>query len=221
MADAWMNRMGGNSMMWGGLLWVVARLVHPVGTTLEELAAVNTMLWSVVHWAFLVGNVLIIAGLFMLVRHLAAKGAGESVGWGTLALAFGVVGFTLDSASTAIHLLAFPPLVADMTAAGAQATFEAAGAVNASTGSAGFAMASVGLVMLGLVARREGWPSWLGLGALVVGLAQVVLLLATSGGVTLLPPGLVTSVVNALMPASFAAAGWAFAGSARTAGAAA
>lgn len=62
MADASTNRFGGNALLGGGILFTIAALLHPDVSTLERASAVSPGLWIAVHWAYGLGDVLLIAG---------------------------------------------------------------------------------------------------------------------------------------------------------------
>jgi hypothetical protein len=210
MASASMNRIGGNALLSGGILYLIAVLFHADVSTLALATSANALLWSLVHWVYLAGDVLLVAGLFMLVRHIAANGSASNEGWATIALAAGLMAFTLDAASTGIHLLAFPPAVPANTA-NIQNVFDAAAAVNTGIGGAGFDLACLGLVVLGTALRREGWSSAVANGAMAVGGLELVLrIIWMVTGSSLIPAGPMLLVVNALMPACYAVIGASF-----------
>jgi hypothetical protein len=209
MASPSVSRIGGNALLAGGILWVLAGLLHPDVSTLELATAVNRSRWILVHWAYLFGDVLLVGGLVLLFRYIASQEHRSNEGWAALAFAAGALGFTLDAASTAIHLLAFPPAGTD--AASAQSIFAGAGAVNASIGAGGFALACLSLVILGLVLGRAGWTPLVAYGAIVVGGIELLLvLLQTSRGRPVIPAGSIANTINAIMPAWFVAIGTAF-----------
>ncbi len=208
MASASMNRVGSNALLVGGILWVIAILLHPNVSTLELAASANVPLWIAVHWAYLVGDALLIAGLFMLLRHIAARGSETNEAWARMAVAAGTMAFTLDAAATGIHLFAFPPVLSSAGASSVQNVFETAGAVNTGIGSAGFMMASLTLVVLGTVLSRDGWPAALAYGAIAIGILEFMLgFVASATGRAVIPVGVAALAVNALMPACYAATG--------------
>ena len=146
---------------------------------------------------------LLVAGVVTLFRHVAASGGA----WAAVALAGGVVGFALDAASTGIHMTAFPPAVSPSTP-NLQNLFDAAGAVNTGIGNAGFLAASVGLLVLGVVLKREGWSPVVAIGAIAVGALHVLLAIVTGiTGNSPIPAGTASLAVNALMPVWYAVVG--------------
>ncbi|MGH9253097.1 MAG: hypothetical protein ACRD3C_00850 [Vicinamibacterales bacterium] len=209
MSNASSTRIGGNALLVGGVLWVFGLLFHPDASTMELVASVNRVRWSVVHWAYLAGDVLLVAGVLLLFRHLASARSGSSEGWAAIAFAAGAIAFTLDAVSTSIHLMAFP--LAPGSPVTAQSIFDAAGAVNASVGGGGLGLACVSLVTLGVALARSGWSPMVAYGAVIVGGIQFLLFVPTTFGVeALLPVGVVTNLVNATMPAWLAVIGVAF-----------
>jgi hypothetical protein len=208
MADASMNRIGGNALIGGGVLFAMAALTHPDISTSALAASANVALWTVGHWAYLIGDVLIVAGLLMLVRQVAASGSASTEAWATIALAAGVVAFTLDAVSSAIHLMSFLPAVT----AGTPGVYEALIAVGGGIGAGGFYVASLGLVLLAIALRKAGWSPAVANTAMAVGALQLVLLVMQGTlGRPLIPAGTAQLVVNALMPAAYAVVGVAFA----------
>ena len=155
MSKASSTRIGGNALLIGGVLWVFGLLYHSDASTMELMASVNRLRWSVVHWAYLAGDALLVAGLLLLFRHLGSARSGSSEGWSAIAFATGAIAFTLDAVSTSIHLMAFP--LAAGSPVTAQSIFDAAGAVNASAGGAGFGLACLSLVSVGVALSRSGW----------------------------------------------------------------
>lgn len=209
MADASTNRFGGNALLGGGILFTIAALLHPDVSTLERASAVSPGLWIAVHWAYGLGDVLLIAGMITLFRHVAA--AGANAGWASVAMASGVLGFTLDAASTGIHLTSFPPSLPASTP-NLQNIFDAAAAVNQGIGSGGYIAASLGLLVLGTVLKKEGWSPAVAYGAMGVGGLELFLIIfASATGTQLIPVGMATLAVNALMPVCYAVVGASFA----------
>ena len=209
MSTASSTRIGGNVLIMGGVLWVFGLLYHPDVSTMELMASVNRLRWAAVHWAYLAGDVLLVAGLLLLFRHLASARSGSSEGWSAVAFAAGAMAFTLDAVATSIHLMAFP--VAAGSPVTAQSVFDAAGAVNASVGGAGVGLVCVSLVTVGVALARSGWSPRVAYGAVIIGGIQFLLFVpATFGSGALLPVGVVTNLVNATMPAWFAVIGVAF-----------
>lgn len=208
MADASMSRIGGNALIGGGVLFAMAALTHPDISTSALAAQANVALWTVGHWAYLIGDVLIVAGLFMLVRQVAAGGSASTEAWATIALAAGVVAFTLDAVSSAIHLMTFLPAVT----AGTPGVYEALMAVGGGIGGGGFNVACFGLVMLGIALGKAGWSPAVANTAMAVGALLLALFIVQGAmGRSLIPAGTVQLVVNALMPAAYAVVGVAFA----------
>lgn len=211
MARASMQRIGGNALLGGGILWVACMFLHANASTIELATAANASLWIAVHWAYLVGDVLIIAGLLLLVRHIAAKGSASSEGWATLAVAGGAVGFTLDAASTSIHLYSFPPVLSATSTPNLQGIFEAAGAVNTGIGGAAYYLACLSLLVLGVALLKDGWSSAVAYAAIAVGGLEFALgILSSTTGFAPIPAGVIQVAVNALMPACFAVVGFSF-----------
>ena len=201
------NHFGGRALLGGGILFTIAGILHPEVSTLEGANVASPGLWALVHWAYLIGDVLLVAGLVTLFRHVAFSSAGSNAGWAAVALAGGVMGFTLDGASTGIHMLAFPPAVPASTP-NLQNIFDAAAAVNTGIGNAGFLVACLGLVALGAVMKKEGWSPVVAIGGMAVGGIEVFLAIVTGiTGSPLIPAGSATLAVNALMPVSYAVVG--------------
>ena len=69
MASASNNRFGGNALLAGGILFTIALVLHPDVSTLERANAASPGMWAFVHWAYLIGDVLLIAGLLMVFRQ--------------------------------------------------------------------------------------------------------------------------------------------------------
>ncbi len=202
-----LNPLDGRPLLVGGILFTIALLLHPDVSTLEGANAVSPALWTLVHWAYLIGDVLLVAGLVVLFRHVATPAEGSGSGLAAIGLAGGLVGFALDAASTGIHMTAFPPAVSPSTP-NLQNVFDAAGAVNTGIGNAGFLAASVGLLVLGVVLKREGWSPVVAIGAIVVGALHVLLALMTGlTGSSPIPAGTASLAVNALMPVWYAVVG--------------
>lgn len=213
MASASMQRFGGNALLGGGILWVACMFLHANASTLEFASAANVSLWIAVHWAYLIGDVLLIAGLFLFVRYVAVKGSASNVGWATVAAAGGVLAFTLDAASTGIHLFSFPPVLTAATAPNLQGIYEFAGAVQSGLAGAAYYLASLSLLVLGIALLKEGWSSAVAYGAIAVGGLELALyLLLITTGFALIPAGMMLTAVNALMPACYAVVGIAFSG---------
>jgi hypothetical protein len=203
------TRIGGNALLIGGVLWVFGLLYHPDASTMELMASVNRVRWSAVHWAYLAGDALLVAGLLLLLRHLASARSGSSEGWSAIAFGAGVIAFTLDAVSTSIHLMAFP--LAPGSPITTQSIFDAAAAVNTSVGGGGLGLACLSLVTLGVALARSAWSPTVAYGAVIVGGVQFLLFVpATLGVEAPLPVGAVTNLVNATMPAWFAVIGVAF-----------
>lgn len=204
MAENSADRFGGTVLAAGAVLFSIAMIMHPDVTTLESAKAAAGMLWIVGHWAYLLGDVLVIAGLIFLSRRLEA---GPGGGWGTVALAGGVTAFALDAATTGMHLVSFPPALA-ADAANMQAVFDTTTAVNAGIGSAFWFSACFGLVALGLALRKETWAGSAAVVALAIGALQ--LFLFAIGGltdITLIPAGVGTLIANLLTPMAYAYVG--------------
>lgn len=213
MAGASMQRFGGNALLGGGILWVASMFLHPNVSTLELATAANASVWIAVHWAYLVGDVLLIAGLLLLARHIAARGSASNEGWATVAAAGGVVAFTLDAASTSIHLLGFPPVLTAATTPNLQGIYEAAGAVQGGLGGGAYYLACLSLLVLGFALMKEGWSPAVAYGAIAIGgLESALFILQTTTGFAPIPAGVIQVAVNALMPACLAVVGLAFAG---------
>jgi hypothetical protein len=211
MAGASTNRFGGNALLAGGILYTVALIIHPVVGTLADANAANPSMWAFVHWAYLIGDVLLIGGLLTLFRHLAASGGGSNEGWAAVAMAGGMVGFALDAASTGIHMFAFPPAIPANTP-NLQTIFDGAGAANVGIGGAAVVAASLGLLALGTALKKEGWSAAVAYGAMLIGAIELLVnLLATFTGNSPVPAGMATLVVSALMPVWYAVVGMSFA----------
>lgn len=135
------SRFGGSVLLTGGVLWAIAQFLHPDVSSLEGAKAAAGVLWAPVHWAYLIADVLMIAGSIIFSRYLEA---GANGGWGAVALAGGVTGFALDAATTGMHLFSFPPVMpADAT--NLQAVFDTTTAVNAGIGGAFWFTACLGV----------------------------------------------------------------------------
>jgi len=211
MAGASTNRFGGNALMLGGFLFTIAIFLHPDISSLERAGAASLGLWNFVHWAYLFGDVLLIAGLLMLFRHLAASGTGASEGWAAVALAGGFTGFALDVATTGIHLFSFPPVLPASTPNLAN-IFDAAYAANNGIGGGGLFVADVALVALGMALKKDGWSAAVVYVAMAVGALELLLSAYSSmTGNWLVPAGMASLVVSALMPLGYSFVGFSFA----------
>lgn len=201
------DRFGGTVLAAGGVLFSIAAITHPDVSTIENAKAAAGMAWIVGHWAYLLGDVLIIAGLILLARRLEAGAGG---GWGAVALAGGATGFALDAATTGMHLVSFPPAMA-ADAANLQAVFDTTTAVNAGMGSAFWFSACFGLAALGIALRKEAWAGLAAIVAMAVGALE--LFLFAFGGLTgsaLIPPGVGVLIANLLVPLAYAFVGVTF-----------
>jgi hypothetical protein len=211
MSDASRDRFGGQALIVGGLVWTAATLLHPDVSTMALATSVNALVWTLVHWAYLVGDLLLITGLVLLSRSVARTDAEV---WATLALVGGGLAFTLDAVSTGIHLLNFPVLTAAISAgtATAQATFDATMAVNASVGGAATAFLCMTVAFLGFTFLRAGWSPALAYVGIVLGAVQLVLFALDAAGHALLPAtGLVANIIAATLPLWITVAGVAYA----------
>lgn len=202
MAGASTNRFGGNALLAGGILYAIAVGLHPDYSTLERANGAKPALWIAVHWAFLLADVSLVSGLVTLFRQVT--GAGSNAGWGSAALAGGVMGFTLDAVSTGIHLYSIPPMLPRSTA-NLQNIFDAVVAVSVGIDSAGAMIANIGLLVLGLVLKKEGWPVAVAYGAIVIGALELV------AGTSLITSSTVLPMLNVLMPLYYAFVGFSFA----------
>jgi hypothetical protein len=210
MAGAATNRFGGGALIGGGVLFAFAIAAHPAFATLAEASAANMARWSVVHWAYLVGDTFLVGGLVTLFRYLAMRGDGSNEGPAALALAFGTLAFTLDAASSGIHLFAFPPAIT-ANAAGLQAIYDATGAANAGIGGASSSLACLGLIALGVALKRGGWSAGLASGVIVIGALEFLLaVIPTFTGSPIGPTGLVGNLIGLPMPLAYVAVGAAF-----------
>lgn len=109
MAGDLASRSGGNALLAGGILFAITVVLHPDVSTFDKAQAVGAGVWAASHWAYLLGDVLLIAGLIALSRHLSSA-ASSSLS--ALALAGGASGLLLDMATTGGHTYSFPPAVA-------------------------------------------------------------------------------------------------------------
>ena len=209
MAGASTNRFGGNALLGGGVLFMLAGIFHPDVSTFEGATAANAGLWHAVHWAYLLGDVLLVAGSLVLFRHFVMSGGGANEGWASVAYVGGLMGFTLDAASTGIHLTGFPPALPASTP-NLQGIFDAASAVGPGIGGIGVVLSSIGLAALGVVLKKEGWSAAVAYGAIVVGSIQVLLALIPAAG-QMIPAGYAGLAVGALMPLGYAVVGASFA----------
>lgn len=201
------NRFGGNVLLAGGILWALALFLHPDVRTLEGAKGAAGVLWIPIHWAYLAGDVLVIAGLVTISRYLAT---GANGGWGAVALAGGVTGFALDAATTGMHMFAFPPTMA-ADATNLQAVFDTTTAVNSGIGGAVWFSACLGLVALGIALRKEAWAGTGALVAMVIGALELCLVIV--GGLTsspVIPAGVGLLIANILMPLAYAYVGFTF-----------
>lgn len=210
MAGASTNRFGGNALLAGGILYAIAIFLHPNVDTLAGANAANPTTWAFVHWLYLIGDVLLIGGLLTLFRHLAASGGGSNEGWAAVAMAGGMMGFTLDAASTGIHMYSFPPAIPANTP-NLQSIFDGTAAANVGIDGAGVVVASLGLLALGTALKKDGWSAGVAYGAMLVGAIELLLdLVTTFTGTALVPAGIATLVVSALMPVWYAVVGMTF-----------
>lgn len=202
------NRFGGNALLLGGILFTLAVVFHPDVTTLEGAKAANVGVWAFVHWAYLIGDLFLIAGLLTLYRYLAV---GANGGWSAVAFAGGMTGFLVDAATTGNHMFSFPPVLAASTP-NMQGIFDTVTVVNNGIGGAGVICQYIGLAVLGYVLIKEGWKSPVALGAMAIGVLELLLTIYNSvTGTYPIPAGVPTIVVNALSPLAYAYVGWSFA----------
>jgi len=201
------NRFGGNALLAGGILFAVAVVLHPDVSSFEKARAVGAGIWAASHWAYLFGDVLLIAGLITLSRHLAA---GASGGLSSVALAGGTIGFLLDTVTTGGHMFSFPPALA-ANAPNMQAMYDTVTAVNNGIGGAAVFSMYLGLFVLGLALRKEGWKAPVALAAIAVGAIQLALTFyGAFTGQVLFSSGAASYVIGVLSPLTYAFVGWAF-----------
>lgn len=201
------NRFGGNALLAGGVLFALALVLHPDVSTFDKAKAVGAGVWAISHWAYLLGDLLLIAGLISLSRLLAAGAGG---GWGSVALAGGVIGFVLDAVTTGGHLYAFPPALA-ASAPNMQAMYDTVTTVNTGVGAVAVFNMYVGLLVLGLALRKEGWNASVALVAIAVGAFQLcVTFYGNFTGQVLFASAPASYVVGVLTPLAYAYVGWAF-----------
>ena len=201
------SRFGGNALLAGGILFAVAVVLHPDVSSFEKASAVGAGIWAASHWAYLFGDVLLIAGLITLSRHLAA---GVSGGLGALALASGTIGFFLDAATTGGHMYSFPPALA-ANAPNMRAMYDTVTTVNNGIGGAAVFNMYLGLFVLGLALRKEGWKPTVALAAIAVGALQLALTFyGAFTGQLLFASGAASYVIGVLSPLTYAYVGWVF-----------
>lgn len=201
------NRFGGNALMAGGILFALAVVLHPDVSTFEKASAVGGGIWAASHWAYLFADVLLIAGLILLSRQLAA---GAGAGLGAVALAAGTIGFVLDVVTTGGHMSSFPAALAAGTP-NAQAMYDTISIVNGGIGGVSIFGINLGLLVLGLAVRKDGWNAPVALGAIVVGALQLALTFyGVFTGQALFASGAASIVLGVLTPLAYAYVGWAF-----------
>jgi len=190
MSNGVTGRFGGRALLLGGLLWVLAILLHATVPDMAAMAAVNSFLWGIDHWIYLIGDLLLIAGFLLFYRHLVERGAE---GWGALAVAAGILAFTLDAASTGIHLLAFPAAAA----AADQTAYDALVGVQGSIGNSGAIFFLIAIALLGAALLRAG--GWRALAYVGIGLGIVEFVLMVTPALASLSP-VVGKLIYALAP---------------------
>jgi hypothetical protein len=180
MSDRGLYRLGSASAVLGAILALVTNLIHPrlsdyddpVGETLREVAESGG--WIPIHLGLLLGSLLIVVGLFAVARSM--KG-GPADGLARLAL-----GSLLVSAPVAVMALAVDGYATKQVAeaaAGGEAGFAAGAAVVHVAWALFMALVilfvGVTPALFGLAVARSGiYPSWLGWGAVILGLVAVI-----------------------------------------------
>lgn len=209
MTDASSGRFGGNAMMYGGMCWAAALILHPDVSTFELAAAVNSALWMFVHLLYIAGDILVVAGLVALSGHLGAWSGGANAGWAAVAVTAGVMGFTIDIPTTGLHMFALP-VGADAGAATAQMAYDAITPVNGGISSIAFFMDMLGLLLVGVALSKAKWSPMVAMGTMLVGAAMILLIqvLPRFTGGPLLPAGIVGAVISALVPLGYSVIGW-------------
>ena len=202
------GRFGGRALLVGGALWVIAMLAHAGMTPdMAAMATVSSFMWGIVHWGYLVDDLLLIAGLVLFFRHLEERGAE---GWGALAVAAGILAFTLDAASTGIPLFAFPAAAA----AGDQTAYDALVGVQGSIGSSGATFFVIAITLLGAALLRAGGWRFLAYIGIALGIVEFGLMVTGIVAAT----GLLSAAIYALVPLWVAVLGFKVAGTAPAAG---
>jgi len=201
------DRFGGNALLVGGILWTLAVLLHPDVSTFEKASAAGGSVWAASHWAYLLGDLLLIGGLIALFRRL---NAGANAGTATLAFTGGVIGFLFDVATTGGHMSSFPPVLG-ANAPNAQAMFDTITAVNNGLGGAGLTLGYIGIFLFGYVLWKEAWNASVAFAAMIVG-AFLFVLPFVSGltGQALFTTGAASYVVSVLLPLAYAYIGFEF-----------
>jgi hypothetical protein len=177
----------------------LAIFLHPDAADAAAVATVNQLIWSIVHWAYLIGDLALLTGLLLVFR---AIGRGPAEGWAAFALVAGGFALTLDVISSAIHLVNFPDLVDTIASGdpGAAATFVATAAVNGSTGSVSTAFLMLAVLGLGFALRSANRAVPLALVGIVLGAAQLLFFVLDLQGVTILPTtGVAANVIAATL----------------------
>jgi len=202
MSNVVTGQFGGRALLAGGALWVIATLLHGAVPDMAAMAGVNGIMWGIVHWAYLLGDLLLIAGFLLFFRHLETRGAE---GWGALAVAAGILAYTLDAASTGIHLWAFPAAAA----AADQTAYSALVGVQGSIGTPAAYFFPIAVALLGAALLRAG--GWRLLAYVGIGVGIVELGLMATGAY---PANIVGNLVYALVPLWVAVLGFKVAGTA-------
>lgn len=210
MSNVVTGRFGGRALLIGGVLWIVAILLHGNVPDMATMASVNSLLWGVDHWIYLIGDLMLIAGLLLFYRHLVERGAE---GWGALVMAAGIIAFTLDAASTGIHLVAFPAAAA----AADQTVYESLVGVQGGIGTPGAAFFLIAIALLGAALLRAGGWRVLAYIGIILGVVELVLILTP---VFANIPLTVGSLIYALAPLWVAVLGFKVAGTHEAAAAA-
>lgn len=159
MPTANLIRFSGLISLLGGLLYVLATFLHPIG---EDLAAVNSPNWVPAHLVFWISSTLILLGLVGLYARQAGK-----TGWpGLISFVLSFIGMALVGA-----LLLMVTTLIPLIAAEAPDLFEQAMTPPTLALAVIFLGYGLGFILFGVVTMRAGvLPRWSGL-LLIIGVA--------------------------------------------------